>query len=275
MATVLAGAPGGLTRPVLADAGPAKKGPEALLISGMPPTRDEANGVWVLVPDLYINDRSVYTHNSEELYLTMSDCGYFQISDSATGACTGFAKDSGKGIWLVDDAEALVKVRVRKKSDAKPKKEAKKEAPVDAKKDLQPTPPPTPPPTPTETQQSTTPTKITEAKKTDAPAESGAATKADDSVKPAAPVNAGDDKAQAPAKLAEAVKPDAAAKSGVATKASDAMKPAASANPGAEAKKDTKRPIEMTANALTNAQRLSELSADDLAAADRLLKRVN
>lgn len=106
-------------------------------------------------------------------------------------------------------------------------------------------------------------------------------------MKSAAPVDLGDGKVQAPTKLAEAVKPDAAAESGVAKKTSDAVKPAASANPGGgeaqvpskpsqmvQRQRERKEEPEAKKDEQTTTKRLIEMSADDLAAADRLLKRM-
>ncbi|CAK0885431.1 unnamed protein product [Prorocentrum cordatum] len=87
-------------------------------ISGFEGKRTDVNGRWSCISAPYggskdLNQRAVYKKDSQELYLMVNDCGQFQINSKVTGECTGFARQEGKGKWLIDGATVDGKVKVK------------------------------------------------------------------------------------------------------------------------------------------------------------------
>merc|ERR1719291_193625 len=92
--------------------------PQTLDISGFVGKRADVNGRWSCISAPYggskeLNQRAVYKKDSQELFLMVNDCGQFQIGKKVSGECTGFARQEGKGKWLVDGAPLEGKVKVR------------------------------------------------------------------------------------------------------------------------------------------------------------------
>jgi len=86
---------------------------EYLSVSGLEKPHEKANGVWQMQAGKELNKRPVYKRQGEELYLMINDCGQFQMAKSATGECSGFAQQTGKGKWLIDGTESVGKVKVK------------------------------------------------------------------------------------------------------------------------------------------------------------------
>eukprot|EP00444_Apocalathium_aciculiferum_P061011 CAMPEP_0183599774 /NCGR_PEP_ID=MMETSP0371-20130417/179603_1 /TAXON_ID=268820 /ORGANISM="Peridinium aciculiferum, Strain PAER-2" /LENGTH=333 /DNA_ID=CAMNT_0025811845 /DNA_START=69 /DNA_END=1071 /DNA_ORIENTATION=- len=75
--------------------------PPSLQVTGAPERRAAMAGIWTIVPGKELNQRAVYKRDGEDYYLMVNDCGGFQVSDSITGECKGFATEK-KGAWTVD-----------------------------------------------------------------------------------------------------------------------------------------------------------------------------
>jgi len=75
--------------------------PEYIIISGMPAPHGNADGYWKAYGQ-QMNQKTTYKSMGEDLYLMVNNCGEFQISEKVTGVCNGFARQQGKGVWLVD-----------------------------------------------------------------------------------------------------------------------------------------------------------------------------
>jgi len=86
---------------------------EYLSVSGLEKPHEKANGVWQLQAGKEVNKRAVYKRQGEGIYLLVNDCGQFQMANSAAGECTGFARQTGKGKWLIDGTESVGKVVVK------------------------------------------------------------------------------------------------------------------------------------------------------------------
>lgn len=98
---------------LLADAsGPAvaAEAPAKLEVTGMPLSRNKANGFWSITSQ-QVNSRAVYKKEGAELYLMFNDCGGFQMSEKISGTCDGFAQEADRK-WTVDGTEVLlIKIR--------------------------------------------------------------------------------------------------------------------------------------------------------------------
>mmetsp|Transcript_6496 Transcript_6496/g.24228 ORF Transcript_6496/g.24228 Transcript_6496/m.24228 type:complete len:245 (+) Transcript_6496:100-834(+) len=91
--------------------------PPSLQVTGAPERRAAMAGIWTIVPGKELNQRAVYKRDGEDYYLMVNDCGGFQVSDSITGECKGFATEK-KGAWTVDGVYLKdFKVKPVKKND--------------------------------------------------------------------------------------------------------------------------------------------------------------
>lgn len=116
--------------------GKAKSVPEKIEVSGVFGSRAKANGGWSIVPGKEINNRAVYKRDGEEFYLTFNDCDQFQLADSITGKCEGFASET-KGKWSVEGKEApQLKVRPVKAQPVSSSPSAPKPTATESKDDL-------------------------------------------------------------------------------------------------------------------------------------------
>jgi len=88
-----------------------KTPPQALEVSGRKSSPyEDINGRWSIVLGSIVNKRNVYKRDGTNYYLLYNDCGQFQMSETTTGSCDGFAVNE-KGVWSfkgVQDANVKV-----------------------------------------------------------------------------------------------------------------------------------------------------------------------